>query len=285
LEVKDLTKEKAEVCFHVGCRYAYDEELWPTLRTAVELLQRGGVDFGVFGKEENCCGGRAYEMGYQGELIKYMESNLEGWKAAGVQTVITACSDCYACFRAWYSRFGNKVRVLHITEALDKLLGEGKLKLAKEVPMVVTYHDPCHLGRMSEPYEYVAPGKPYDLPEKKLMGQLSWVYDRPKVWRKGALGIYEEPRNVLKSIPGLRLNEMQRIKAYSLCCGAGGGVIDTNPEFAHWTAEKRLEEAISTGAEALVTACPWCKRNFRDALDESSGLKVYDILDVLQQAL
>ncbi|MDY6796358.1 MAG: (Fe-S)-binding protein [Actinomycetota bacterium] len=286
LKVKDLTKKNAEVCFWVGCRYSYDEELWPTLRKSIEILKEAEVDFGVFGKDENCCGGRAYEMGFQGELIKYMESNLEDWKTAGVKTVVTPCSDCYATFKAWYSRFGNKVEVYHLVEYLDKLIDEGKLKLKNKVPMTVTYHDPCHLGRLSEPYTYVAPGKPYTMPEKKVMGQLAWVYDVPKVWRMGARGIYEEPRNILKKIPGLRFNEMQRIKAYALCCGAGGGVIDTFPDYAHWTADNRLKEAAGTGAEALVTACGWCKRNFLDTLEETGDrMEVYDIIDIVQEAL
>ena len=286
LGVKDLARKSANVCFHAGCRYSFDEELWPTLQGAVKLLQKAGVDFGIFGNEEACCGGRAYEMGYQGELTKYMEHNIEAWSKAGVKEVVTPCADCYAAFKAWYSRFGNRVEVFHITEYLDKLIKEGKLSLTTEVPLVVTYHDPCHLGRLSERYLYSSPGKPYIVEEKKVRGQICCVYDPPKPWRRGLKGVYEPPRDVLRSIPGLRLNEMERIKSWALCCGAGGGVIDSNPDFAHWTANKRVEEAKSTGAEAMVTSCPWCKRNFRDALKESGEkLEIYDVVDLVLQAV
>ena len=104
--------------------------------------------------------------------------------------------------------------------------------------MKVTYHDPCHLGRRDNVY---VPGK-------------------------AIMGMYETPRNILKSIPGLRLVEMYRIKEYAWCCGAGGGVREAYPDFSEWTAIERIEEAKSTGADAIVSACPWCERNFLDAI-------------------
>ena len=286
LEVKDLTKEKAEVAFHAGCRFSFDEELWKVSQGAVTLLKNGGVDVGIMGREEACCGGRAYEMGYQGELTTYMDHNIETWKTAGVKTVVTACSDCYAAFKTWYSRFGHReFEIFHITEYLYSLIKKGKIKLTKRVPLTVTYHDPCHLGRMSEPYQYSSPGKPYVTPEKKVAGQLI-IHDPPKPWRRGANGVYDTPRDVLRSIPGLRLVEMKRIKEYSWCCGAGAGVQEAYPDFATWTAGERMEEAKSTGAEALVTACPWCERNFNDAIKErGDGIKVYDVVELVQQAI
>jgi heterodisulfide reductase subunit D len=282
LGVKDLAKEKAEVAFHAGCRYSFDEELWPTARKALELLLKAGEDVGILGKQENCCGGRAYEMGFEGEFRKYMDSNLQDWNNAGVKKVVTPCSDCYATTKAWYSRYGNKVEIVHITEYLESLIKEGKLKLKKEVPMKVTYHDPCHLGRLSEPYEYSAPGKPYiseEISPPKVRNVVC-VYDPPKEWRRGSKGIYDPPREVIKSIPGLEFIEMERIKSWSYCCGAGGGVIDSNPDYARWTADKRLDEAQFTGADALVTACPWCVRNFSDALS-TNGRKI-EVLDVIE---
>ncbi len=288
LAVKDLTKEKAEICFHAGCRYSYDEELWPTARKAVELLLKAGEDVGIFGSQENCCGGRAYEMGFEGEFRKYMDSNLEDWKNAGVQKVITPCSDGYATIKAWYSRYGNNVEVYHITEYLEKLIDAGKLKLKKDVPMKVTYHDPCHLGRLSERYEYSAPGKPYIVPEinPPEVRNVVCVYDPPKEWRRGSKGIYDPPREVINSIPGLEFVEMERIKSWSYCCGAGGGVMDSNPDFAHWAADRRLDEARFTGADALVTACPWCVRNFRDALSENGRkIEILDMVDLVSRSV
>jgi len=286
LKVKDLTKEKADVAFHAGCRLSFDEELWKIAQGAITLLKHADIDVGILGGEEVCCGGRAYEMGFQGEFTKYMDHNIETWKTAGVKTIVTTCSDCYGTFKAYYSRFGHReFKIFHITEYLHSLLKKGRLRLTKKVPIFVTYHDPCHLGRMSEPYEYSSPGKPYITPEKKVAGQLI-IHDPPKPWRRGANGVYEAPRELLKSIPGLRLIEMKRIKEYGWCCGAGGGVKEAYPDFALWTARERIKEAKSTGAEALVTACPWCERNFNDTLKEGGdGIKVFDLIELLENAL
>jgi Fe-S oxidoreductase len=126
---------------------------------------------------------------------------------------------------------------------------------------------------------------PWQGVERKVFGQ-SWIYEPPKPWRKGTNGVYEPPRDVIKAIPGVILKEMERIKEYAWCCGAGGDVIDAYPDFAHWTASERIEEAKATGAEAIVTACPWCKRNFTDTLNESGErMKVYDIIELVEQAV
>ena len=125
--------------------------------------------------------------------------------------------------------------------------------------MTVTYHDPCHLGRQGEPYV------PWNGTETKVFGNIT-KHIPPKPRYNGASGVYEPPRDILKAIPGLKLIEMERIKEHTWCCGAGGGVWDAYPDFSSWTAGERIEEAKSTGAEALVTACPWCERNFIDAV-------------------
>jgi Fe-S oxidoreductase len=123
------------------------------------------------------------------------------------------------------------------------------------------------------------PGK-----EHKAFGQV-FVHEATKVSR--SKGVYETPRYILKTIPGLRLVEMERIKEYTWCCGAGGGVLEAYPDFAQWTANERLEEAKASGAEALVTCCPWCERSFKDALatngDES--FRIYNIVELMQQAI
>jgi len=167
--------------------------------------------------------------------------------------------------------------VLHISEYIDRLIKEGRLKPRKKVDISVTYHDPCRLGRLGEPWIHWS--------GKKIPGD-RFVFDPPKPYRRGANGVYEPPRNVLKSLPGVKLTEMTRIKEYSWCCGAGGGVNDSNPDFAKWTAKKRIEEAVATGAEALVTACPWCEKTFNEAIKESdSPIKIYDIVEFVAKAI
>ena len=112
------------------------------------------------------------------------------------------------------------------------------------------------------------------------------MFDPPKTYRRGTHGVYEPPRDVLKNIPGVKLAEMTRIKEYGWCCGAGGGVSESNPEFAQWTATERIEEAESTGAEAVVTACPMCEKTLSEAISSTgSRLKVYDIVELVEKAI
>jgi Fe-S oxidoreductase len=281
LAVKDLTKEKAEVVYHAGCRYSFDEELWPIARAGLNLLLNAGVDVGIMGFEEACCGGRAYELGYLSEIVKFAEHNMELFRTAGVKTLVTPCSDCFATFKVLYDKIGKKlgIEVLHITEYLERLIKEGRLQMKKKVPLTVTYHDPCHLGRLAEPWVHWQ-GK-----EVKVLGQLI-VHDPPKKYRRGANGVYEAPRNIINSIPGLRFNEMYRIKDYAWCCGSGGGVKEAYPDFAIWTANERIREAKAVGAEAIVSACPWCKRNFLDAAKQTGDkIEVLDLVELVQKSI
>jgi Fe-S oxidoreductase len=264
LNLKNPARDKCEVLLHVGCRSSYDDELFRLPRAIVEVFNKAGVDFGVLGKDESCCGGRAYSIGYRGEFTKFAESNIQAWTNAGVKTVVTACSDGYYAMSRLYPSVGIKYNfeVLHIVEYLDRLLKQGKLKFTRKVPMTVTWHDPCHLGRrLAQAPGYYVPGQPI-------------------------MGLYEEPRNILKAIPGLNLVEMLRIKEYAWCCGGGGGVIDAYPEFNSFTAGERIKEARETGAEALVTACPWCNRSLTDgAKSIGERMPVMDIIELVKQAI
>ncbi len=281
MDIKNITEDKVDVYYHIGCRYSFDSELWPAVGAAVNLLKKAGVNFGIAGKDETCCGGRAYDLGYLGELTKYAENNIEMLRTAGVKTVVTSCSDCYHAFKVLYDKINMKgdVEVLHITEYLDRLTKEGKLKPTKAIKTKVTYHDPCHLGRLGEPWIHW---------KGTIKMEANWrtLHEPKKVFRRGTCGIYEQPRNLLKSVPGLKLIEMTRIKEYAWCCGAGGGVVDAYPDFNMWTANERLEEAKDTGAEALVTACPWCVRSFKDAIKENGGtLKIFDVVELLEKSI
>jgi Fe-S oxidoreductase len=278
LEVKDYTKEKVKVIYHAGCLASYDKKSGEATRAALSLLKKAKVDVGIAKDRELCCGGLAYELGYEDEARKQAELNVARFKESGAAELVTGCAHCYQYFKVLYDKLGLKtgLKIWHVTEYLAQLIEKGKLKPTKPVNLTVTYHDPCHLGRLSEPWI-----RWEGVQRERHMR----VYDPPRTLRRGTYGVYEPPREVLKSIPGLRLVEMDRIREYAWCCGAGGGVKESNPEFAEWTAAKRLEEAECTGAEALVTACPHCVRNFQAVEGNGKVLKVYDIVELLDKAI
>lgn len=275
LKVKDYTKDRVGVIYHAGCLASYDEKSGKVAAAALSLLGKAGVEVGIAKDKELCCGGRAYEMGYRDEALKQAELNVARFKQSGATEFVTGCAHCYQYFKVLYPKLGLDpgVKVSHITEYLADLVAQGKLKATKPVDMTVTYHDPCHLGRLSEPW----------IPWKGVQRERHMrVYDPPRVLRRGTYGVYEPPRDLLKAIPGVKLVEMDRIKEYAWCCGAGGGVRESNPEFAAWTAGERMAEAESTGAEALVTACPHCVQNLAG---NGSPLKVYDVIEILDKAI
>ena len=279
LGLKDATKEKVDVYYHVGCLSSYDKNYQKLAKATAKILKKASVDFGIGYENESCCGGRAFQMGYKEDFLKQAKKNMAMLKKAGVKTLVTSCADGYQAFKVLYDKYDLKgeLEVLHITEYIARLIKEGKLKLTRKVNMTVTYHDPCYLGRLGEPW--------IQWKGKRIPGY-KFVFDPPKEYRRGSNGVYEPPRDVLSSIPGLKLTEMDRIKEYAWCCGAGGGVNESNPEFAVWTAMERIEEAESTGAEAIASACPWCEQNFAQSIKESgSNLKVYDIVELVEKAI
>lgn len=278
LDVKDIANAKAKVIYHAGCRVCYDKALWKIAQASISLMQKAGIDAGI-AADESCCGGRAYQMGYQEDAVKQAKRNAELYRKAGVQILVTGCAECYHAFKVLYDKLGLKgnLEVLHTSEYLARLSKEGRLKPSKKVALRLTYHDPCHLGRLGEPYINW---------KGKQSARHIRLFEPTRVFRRGTYGVYEPPRDVLKSIPGVTLVEMDRIKEYAWCCGAGGGVQESNPDFAEWTAKERIAEAESTGAEAIVSACPGCEQLFKNTVKNSkSGLKVYDITELFEKAI
>lgn len=250
LDLKKLAEDGAAVAFRAGCLLSLDPEMRGPALAALKLLRTAGVDVGIEGKDEVCCGGRAYEIGQLGEFTKYAEHNIEAYNNAGVSTVVVSCADGLSHLRLLYPKINIKMNfeVWHLVEYLERMIQEGRIEFTREVPMKVTYHDPCHLGRYA--------------------------------------GVYDAPRNILRRIPGIELVEMERSREHSWCCGAGGGVKQAYPEFSLWAAEERVREAKDTGAAVLVTACPWCERNFREAIKEyGENIQVYDIAEIAAQAV
>ena len=273
LGLKDALKEKCDILFFPGCRYSYDESLHKTLDAAITLMKKANADIGILGDADVCCAGRAYQMGFFEEFEKRALSNIKLIESTGASIIVTPCADCYHAFKRLYPKLGLKIRVLHITEYLDEAVKSGKLEFKHPVNWTVTYHDPCHLGRLGEPYVE------WSGVEKKIRNQIhTWSPNRPRY--NGAHGIYDAPRDLIKAT-GAKLTEMERIREYSWCCGAGGGCSEIKKDLSEFAANERIEEAKATGSEYLVTACPWCNSNFKEA----GGIEVLDILDLAIAAL
>ena len=283
LDLKDPATEPVDVVFYAGCTYSLEESLRQTVRTQERLLQRAGLVVGLM--ETGCCGGLADKMGYAGEAAEAGSRMLAQWAAAGVKKVVTPCADCRHMFTRVYTKLDGAwedlPRILHTVELVDELIKDGRLELATPVPATVTYHDPCNLGRQGEPYTQ------WKGVEKKIYGQ-AVVYDPPRPRHNGANGVYQAPRDVLTAIPGVELVEMERSREAAWCCGAGGACREAFPAYSAATAAERVEEAATTGAQALVTACSRCELNFAEAVaaDAASGgpgagLRVHDVLELV----
>jgi len=272
-----VNKESKTVYF-VGCTSSYRRI--EIARATAKLLNKAGVDFRLLGTDEWCCGSPLLRVGLTDEAMKFLNHNLDILENLGIERVIFSCAGCYSTFKAHYPRYRKyNFEVIHTSELFEQLISKGKLKLKNEIKMKVTYHDPCHLGRDSEPFPE------WDGEWVQIMPIVK-IPRPPKPIRRGTNGVYEPPRNVIKNIPGIELVEMERIKEYSYCCGAGGGVKAQYPDLALFAAKNRIDEAESTQAECLISTCPFCATNLKDAINETgSKLKFYDLSELLLKSI
>jgi Fe-S oxidoreductase len=247
--VKAFT-EGMDFLYFPGCYLCFDPRLVKVARATANLLNLAGTDFGILGSKENCCGESIRKTGDEELFKRLARENIKTFIENGVKKILVSSPHCYHTFKNEYPEFMVNFEVVHISQHLLKLIGEGKLDLTKEYRKKVTYHDPCYLGRHN--------------------------------------GIYEEPREALKRIPGLELVEMADSRADSLCCGGGGGRIWMETPKGERFSDLRVEQAIAAGAEVLATSCPYCITNFEDsrlALNYGEVIEVKDITEILQEAI
>jgi len=249
LDVKPFT-EGMEILYFPGCYPSYDSRLKKVAIATATILNRAGVEYGILGTQENCCGESIRKAGNESLYKRLARENIKTFIDNGVHKILVSSPHCYHTFKNEYPEFNVNFEVVHITEYLHELISQGRLKIKGEYPATVTYHDPCYLGRYN--------------------------------------GVYDEPREVLDQVPGLKLVEMPEIKENSFCCGGGGGGIWMDTPRGERLSELRLRQAIETGARELVTVCPYCITNFEDSrlyMDQGEALVIKDITEIICEVI
>jgi heterodisulfide reductase subunit D len=241
---EDLSLQtKGETVYFAGCSDSYT---YPrTARASAKILQAAGKKVAYLGENEWCCGAPAFWSGNTKLFEKIVQHNVNALEAAGAKEVIASCAVCFNMIKSHYPKFTEiPFRITHISQFMSDSLSRGKLKFVKSLPMRLTYHDPCHLGR-----------------EEK---------------------VYEEPRMVIGKIPGVKYSEMTRNRKGAWCCGEGVVVNTLFPDLTRKISGERISEAAQTGAEGLVTCCPGCAATLTKAaawmkVREGIDLKVYEL--------
>ena len=249
LSVKPFA-EGMEILYFPGCYLSYDPRLKKVAKATASILNHAGIDYGILGTKENCCCESIRKTGNEELFKRLARENIKTFIENGVKKILVSSPHCYHTFKNEYSEFMVNFEVIHISEFILELIDAGRLELTKEYNRQVTYHDPCYLGRHNS--------------------------------------IYDEPRQVLNNIPGLKLVEMPDSRKKSLCCGGGGGRIWMETVKGERFSDLRVEQAVGVGAEVLVTACPYCITHFEDSrliLEDSESLEVKDITEVIQEAI
>jgi len=238
-----------DLLLFVGCTAAYDPRIRTVARALVRILDAAGVRFGILGNDEACCGDPALRIGDSALFRSLAERNGAMFRERGVERVVTISPHSLTVLKDEYPKLGVSVEVEHYTQLLARLADEDRLRLRKDGEVRVTYHDPCYLGRYN--------------------------------------GVYEEPRKVLESIPGVRLEEMERTRADSLCCGGGGGRIFLETPPGERFSDLRIAQAERAGAQVLCSACPYCILNLEDSSKTvaTSPLPVRDVAEYVAERL
>jgi len=249
LGVKEFS-EGTEVLYFSCCYTSYDPRLKKVAQATADLLTKAGVDFGILGAKEMCCGESVRKAGNETLFRRLARENIKTFIENGVKKILVSSPHCYQAFKNEYAEFKVNFEVVHTSQYFPQLINEGRLKPTKEYKKQVTYHDPCYLGRHNQ--------------------------------------IYDEPREALKSIPGLELSEMSESRQNSLCCGMGGSRIWMETAKEERFSNFRLEQAREVGAEVLATSCPYCITQFEDSRltqKDSESTQIKDITEILQEVI
>ncbi|MEM3405845.1 MAG: (Fe-S)-binding protein [Candidatus Pacearchaeota archaeon] len=237
MKILSFLKNRGNILYYPGCLTKF--VLNDIEENYKKILRKIGIDFIMLKDLEVCCGNPILNSGHEKEAKELAQKNFNLFKERGVSKIITNCPACFYMFKNNYPKLINKwdIEVEHITQSIDKAIKEGKIDI-KKLNVPITYHDPCHLSRYSN--------------------------------------VYEEPRNIIKSIGNLK--EMKLTKNYSFCCGGGSGVKSNYPELANSIAKERVKMAKETNAKLLCTSCPMCYLNLKE---NSKDLEVKEISQLI----
>jgi Fe-S oxidoreductase len=247
--VRVLEDGKApEYLYWVGCAASFDDRAKDIARSMARVLQKAGVPFAILGPREQCNGDPARRMGHEYLFQQFAEENVSTLNGIGARKIVVHCPHCFNTLRNEYPDFGGRYEVLHHTQLLARLMKEGRLRPSRDVEALVTYHDPCYLGRHN--------------------------------------GVYQEPRSVLDRIPGVRQVEMPRHAERGFCCGAGGARMWMEEHLGKRVNMERTDEAAATGADVLGVACPFCMVMLDDGVKaKKADMEVLDVAQVVSRAV
>jgi Fe-S oxidoreductase len=249
LGVKEFD-ETTEVLYFPCCYPSYDPRLKKVSQATAALLTKAGVDFGILGSKEMCCGESVRKAGNETLFKRLARENIKTFIDSGVKKIVVSSPHCFHTFKNEYSEFKANFEVMHITQFIHELINEGKLQITGEYPKKVTYHDPCYLGRHNN--------------------------------------VFDEPREILQKIPGLEYIEMFESREDSLCCGMGGGRVWMETPKEERFSNIRVNQAVEVGAEVLATACPYCVFALEDSklvTNHADDIEIKDITEILLEVI
>jgi len=249
LSVREFTEEM-ELLYFPGCYLCYDPRLKKVGKATATVLNKAGVDYGILGEKESCCGESIRKTGDEEVFKRLAKQNIKTFIDNGVKKILVSSPHCYHTFKNEYPDFMVNFEIIHLSQYLFQLIQEGKLEVNGEYKKKVAYHDPCYLGRHN--------------------------------------GIFDEPREVLKNVSGLEFKELVDSRVDSLCCGGGGGRVWMETQKGERFSDIRIEQALDIGAEVLATSCPYCITMLEDSrvtMGVDDKIEIKDITEIIQEVI
>ena len=245
LEIPTLAeKPDAEYLYYVGCAGSFDDRNKRTTIALSQVLKQAGVDFAILGGEEPCNGETARRIGNEYLFQSMAQAAVEVINGYKVKKILTNCPHCFNTMKNEYPQFGGNYDVVHATEFVKQLIAEGKIEFNRNGSQAITYHDSCYLGRYND--------------------------------------IFEAPRDILSTIPGVQLREMERNRRTGMCCGAGGGRMWMEEEPTQRVNTRRVEQALETNPDVVAVACPYCMTMIDDGIKGKGLEEKVRALDVME---